>query len=344
VIARATLRNLAPSTVHRWRIESEGSPPTAWRETRTAPAARGGEVRLVFFSDSGLVGRPDGNATGTAAFHRLVKTHAPLVVLGGGDYAYADKDGRFPRVSDAIDRWFEDAQEWVSDTPFLAQYGNHEIVLRERFEDWAPRFAHPPGTEDGQCFSTDIGPLHVATFFAPRPNLVPKHLEWLDADLAAARARGVPWLAVMQHEPIFGHGNSHPAHFRVTALVAPILERHRVDLHLSGHDQSYERTFPLREVPHETTVMDAHPDTYPRGAGVVYAKVSPAGKRSEIGSGVFSRFLCRQQRFIARRDDTMHHYAVLDVTATELKLTAYALPEDTLEPRVFDTVRIRASG
>lgn len=343
-IARATLRGLAPGTVHRWRIEPAGTEPTAWRETRTAPAGRGAKVRLLFFGDTGLIGRPDGNATGTAAFHRLVKTHDPLLVLGGGDYAYADKDGRFPKVADAVDRWFEDAQPWIADTPLLAQYGNHEIVLRERFEDWGPRFTHPPGTDDGQCFSLDVGPLHVAAFFAPRPNLPKPHLDWLDADLAAARARGMPWLCVMQHEPIFGHGNSHPSNFRVTALVAPILERHRVDLHLSAHDQNYERTFPLREVPHETTVVNRSLDDYPRGTGVVYAKVSPAGKRSEIGGGVFSRFLCRQQRFIARRNDTTHHFAVFEVSREELSFTAYALPEDTLQPREFDRFRIRASA
>lgn len=342
VIARATLRNLAPASRTRWRIETEGQEPTPWRETMTAPAGRDSSIRLLFFGDTGLIGRPDGNSTGTAAFHQLVKTYQPVGVLGGGDYAYADKDGRFPRVADAVDRWFEDAQPWIADTPLLAQYGNHEIVLKERFEDWGPRFTHPPGTPDGKCFSLDIGPLHIAAFFVPRPQFEKGHLEWLEADLTAARARGMPWLSVMQHEPIFGHGNSHPSHFRVEALLAPIFEKHRVDLHLSAHDQNYERTFPLLEVPHEPTVVDQARDKYSKGRGVVYAKVSPAGKRSEIGGGVFSKFLCKQQRFIAVRDDTAHHYAVLDVSRGELKLTAYSLPEDTLKPRVLDEFQIRA--
>lgn len=341
VIARATLRNLAPGALHRWRIEVAGGEPSPWRETRTLAAGRAAPLRMLFFGDTGLAGRPDGNATGTAAFHQLVKTYSPALVLGGGDYAYADKDGRFPNVADAVDLWFEQAQPWIADTPYLAQYGNHEIVLRERFEDWGPRFTHPPGTPDGKCYSLDLGPVHLATFFAPKPNLDEAHLAWLDADLADARRRGMPWLIVMQHEPIFGHGNSHPAHFRVTARIAPILERHAVDLHLSAHDQNYERTYPLREVPHETTIMDHARSEYRRGTGTVYAKVSPAGKRSEIGGG-FSRFLCRQQRFIACRDDTAHHFAVLDVDARELKLTAYALAEDTLRHHELDTFRLLA--
>jgi hypothetical protein len=45
---------------------------------------------------------------------------------------------------------------------------------------------------------------------------------------------------------LFAHGVCHPAREEVRETLQPILERCGVDLHLSAHDQSYERTPPLR--------------------------------------------------------------------------------------------------
>jgi hypothetical protein len=97
------------------------------------------------------------------------------------------------------------------------------------------------------------------------------------------------WLVVFQHEPIFAHGRSHPAQPVVRKFLAPIFERHRVDLHLSGHDQNFERTFPLRQAGSAPRVTSTSLDRYAAGDGVVYAKVSPSGKRSNIKRD-FSRF------------------------------------------------------
>ena len=51
---------------------------------------------------------------------------------------------------------------------------------------------------------------------------------------------------------------------------------------------------------------------YEAGTGVIYAKVSPAGKLSEFRND-FSRFTTEQQPFIATRDDTAGHYALITV-------------------------------
>lgn len=318
---RAWLRGLPPDTAVEYRIEcGGGASPGPVRRTRTAPAGDAAAYRFAFFADTGLIGRLDGNANGTAAVYEALAAAEPLFLIGGGDYAYANRDGRFASIPAAIDEWFRQAEPLLARFPLYAQYGNHETILKEFFEDWSGRFTHPPGFDGDRSYSFRVGQVHFALLFVPDIDcFLPSHVEWLDADLAAARSAGARRLVVVQHEPIYGHGRSHPARPTVREAIVPVLERHRVDLHLSAHDQNYERTFPLvhRRGPDGLVpeIGSTDPHTYPEWRGVVYAKVSPAGKMSEIGN-CFSRFTIDRQAFIAHRDDTAHHYAVVRVTAS----------------------------
>ena len=119
----------------------------------------------------------------------------------------------------------------------------------------------------------------------------------------------------------------------------PILERHKVDLHLSGHDQNFERTFPLRSAIDAPVVASRDARTTPAGIGTIYAKISPSGKRSDIG-GDFSRFTCPQQDFIAARDDGAHHYAIVSVDPRSLEVAVHAVMEDGQPSRVIDRFAI----
>ena len=325
---RAALDGLTPASGYEYRPAGG-----AVHRTRTAP--REGDFTFAFISGTGLIGRLDGNATGTRqVMHELLRDD-PLFVLGGGDYAYANKDGRFASVADAIDAWFLQSEEILARFPFIAQYGNHEIHLEERYEDWAPRFAHPEGFDGGRNYSFQVGDAHFTGLFVPGDDLTDEQLEWLNADLARGR-KEARWLVVFQHESIYGHGTSHPAHPGVRARLAPIFERYEVDLHLSAHDQNYERTFPLVNVPEEPTPMSTALERYEQGEGVVYAKVSPAGKMSEIGDQ-FSQLPEEQQAFMAVRDCAVHHYALVHVKAKgEIEVEVFSVVGDGTPKSLLD--------
>lgn len=69
-------------------------------------------------------------------------------------------------------------------------------------------------------------------------------IDWLDDALATSRSQ---WKIVCMHHPPYSsgvHGSTLDTH---RALV-PALERHGVDLVLSGHDHHYERTLPINGV------------------------------------------------------------------------------------------------
>ena len=316
---RAVISDLSPDTGYDYRVTNG----PIYR-TRTM-ASGSSDYTFAFLCDTGLIGRIDGNTTGTRQIINEVLNDRPHFILGGGDYAYGNKDGRFKNMGDAIDTWFLQWQDVLAQYPFYAQYGNHEIHLVERYEDWAPRFAHPEGFDDNRNYSFDIGDVHYTAIFLPGKNLTDEQLAWIDADLAAARENGAPWLIVFQHESIYGHGTSHPARPENRAALAPIFEKHAVDLHLSCHDQNYERTFPLTQVPGNPTPGSTDLHQYTQGQGVIYAKVSPCGKMSEIGNQ-FSQFTTEHQPFMAVRDCTAHHYSLVHIrTQGEIEVETFSL-------------------
>lgn len=337
----ADATGLRPGTRYDYRIVSDHEESPACSFTTIDDPVRD-DLVFAFFTDTGLIGRPDGNATGTTRVYReLAKAH-PRFLLGGGDYAYANRDGRFERVCDAVDEWFNQAQPVIARSPFFPQFGNHEAELVERFEDWQPRFALPNPTDGGRCYSFSVGGLFIVSLYAPSHRLAPEHVAWLESQLRSqARARA-DFTIVYHHEAIYSHGNSHPTSLPVRHALAPLYDEHGVDLVLNGHDQNYERTYPLREIPHDPTPGSESPDDYRRGDGVVFAKVSPAGKKSEIGN-TFSRFVTKQHAYVAARDDTRHHYALLTYSpGRSIVVDVYGLADDEAELERVDRFTIRA--
>ncbi|HXV24403.1 MAG TPA: metallophosphoesterase family protein [Alphaproteobacteria bacterium] len=337
----AQLHGLSASTQYEYRViirTPKGDLTSPVFVTGTAPWGQAETFTFGFFCDTGVVARPGGKVDGLQRILQELRQARPLLLLGGGDYAYCDKDPRFKAIAPGIDAWFRQMQPLLAEIPLMAQYGNHEVDLVERFSDWEPRFSHPLGRQ-GKCYSFKIGAAHFAAFYAPLKTLDPKDVAWLDENLAAARAAGARWLIVYQHQPIFAHGHSHPASPEVQNRLIPVLDRHRVDLHLSGHDQNFERTFPLRGATAVPSIASRDPNTTPAGVGTIYAKISPSGKRSDIG-GDFSRFTGGQQEFIAARDDSAHHYALITVGPMRLEVAVQSVPNDSEPSSTIDRFAI----
>ena len=249
----ATIGGLIPDKRYEYRVSSDttaSAPMSPSATARTAPAEGPADFSFAFICDVGIAGRRDGLTDITKRMIEEVLKDEPLFVLGGGDYAYAAKDNRFATTAMAIDAWFDQMEPLFSKVPFMAQYGNHEIYHDESFRDWGPRFAHPSGFDDGKNYSFEVGDVHFTGLLVPGSRHCPgpsaEQLVWLESDLADARRRGTRWLVVFQHDAMFAHGHTHPSRPEVRAALAPIFEKHRVDLHLSGHDQSFERTYPIK--------------------------------------------------------------------------------------------------
>lgn len=74
-------------------------------------------------------------------------------------------------------------------------------------------------------------------------------LAWLDADLAAADANraNFPFVVVLNHRGVYStsmHGTDSDV-ITTRAAIAPLMDKHHVDMVFNGHDHEYERTMPL---------------------------------------------------------------------------------------------------
>jgi hypothetical protein len=122
--------------------------------------------------------------------------------------------------------------------------------------------------------------------------------------------------------------------------LAPLYERLGVDLHLSGHDQNYERTHPLQGGRCSSPLAAGRALTeYQAGEGVLYAKVSPGGKLS-ARTGSFSGFDAPAPSEVAARSDSHHHWALLTVSPRELRLRVEGLSPEGAKRSTIDDVRL----
>ena len=339
-----TLEDLTPSTAYEYRVRGDGS---AWSDVftaRTAPAPGPADFDAVYVADTGLVGRADGLATGTQQVVDEIAELDPDLVLLGGDYAYYNTDQRYGTLDNSIDAWFNQMQPVGSKSPMMVSYGNHETLLSERFEDWAPRFATPQGWDDRRAYSFDVGDVHFVSIFAVSDTggLPSGQLQWIEDDIVAAKTAGARWVVPFFHVSPFAEGRNHPSNLQLRAQLGPLFERLGVKLAIASHDQAYERSYPLVGVPSNITRTSTGKRCYTSGDGVTWVKVSPGGKMSNKNGG-FAQFATSTPPFwTADRNNTAHHYSRLRVSAEgSIKLDTFGVLGDGSAPVLVDSFEYR---
>jgi Purple acid Phosphatase, N-terminal domain/Calcineurin-like phosphoesterase len=329
---------LLPDTLYEYSVSL---PDGQWSEQhsfRTAEAAPG-DVVAAFVADTGIAGRLDGLTTGT---DQVVEELAALdvdVVLGGGDYAYFDSDVRFETQDDAIDAWLSMMQPVLESTPFMPTYGNHETLLDETVDRWVARFATPEGDANRLSYGFDVAGVHFVAIHAFEGQLSPATMLWLTQDLDAAVARGVRTIVPYLHRNVYGDGVSHPPSPSLGRQLSALFEQYPVDVVLTAHDQSYERTFPLR---------DGDPTTSVRGCstredGIVWVKTSPGGKLSNVTRGFSGFGATPPSPQIAVREGALHHITTLTAGEDGIEVVTYGVTGDGSPPIEVDRFERRAA-
>ncbi|KAB2897274.1 MAG: metallophosphoesterase family protein [Kofleriaceae bacterium] len=229
----ATLEGLSPDTVYCYALASGPDAFTVRAGFRTAPARdRDRTLRFVALGDSGT-----GNSEQRAVFEQM-RTQPQELIIHVGDVAYSSgTPDQFQR------RVFAVYAPLLRFVPMFAVAGNHEYVTADAapFRD---AFALP-GNE--RWYSFDWGSVHFAALDTEQS--LSTQAAWLDADLAATDR---PWKIVFFHRPPYSSGD-HGSATDVRTRLAPVLERHGVQLVLTGHDHHYERTTPQNGVTYVVT-------------------------------------------------------------------------------------------
>jgi hypothetical protein len=341
-----TLTSLKSSTEYEYRVRGDNSIWSDVYQTKTAPSLGPADFSAIYFADTGLIGRADGLSDGTQQIINEIDKLDPLLLLGGGDYAYYNTDKRFGTLENTIDEWFNQWQPVLTESPIMPTYGNHEIRLQEKFQNWANRFPTPDGFDKRRNYSFDVGDVHFVSILSQeeQKGLSTGQLNWIEQDILAAQARGQRWIIPYMHAGPFGDGKNHPSNIAVRAQLGPLFEKLDVDLVIYSHDQAYERTYPLINVPSTNSRTSSSLTDYTKEDGVIYVKTSPAGKRSNKNNG-FSQFSTSTiPNFMAVRDNTQHHFSRLIVSDEgSIRLDTYGVLGNGAPPVIIDSFQITDS-
>ena len=218
---RARLTGLVPGTAYQYQVQpaGKGGQASVPKTFRTFPVK---PERITFISYGDTRTNPEAHRSVAACFSR----HEPLFILHDGDLVTSGK---------ALEMWgpqfFTPLVDVIDHIPIMAALGNHEGGAENLL-----RFFDQAGGRT--WYSFDCGPVHVTVLDDTQTK--PENVQWLDQDLAAAKA---PWKIAMYHAPTFNLEGHKSDTARLTFL--PVFEKYGVDVVVAGHSHMYERFAPL---------------------------------------------------------------------------------------------------
>ncbi len=236
------LGGLEPGTRYFYRVLQDGINLTPNQQLSFETPGRG-EFRFLAFGDSGSGSQEQ------RTLAALMAEEKTSLVLHLGDLAYPR--GAFAEYQA---HYFDIYQDIMKRLPFFPCPGNHGYMTREAYPYVSVHAVPTPQMaserEQGRYYSFDWNNVHFVSLDTNAPlvrsvNGTSPMLEWLDQDLAAATKF---WRIVFFHHPPYAGGPNETDNLSIFArrYVVPILERHNVQLVLSGHEHSYQRSFPIR--------------------------------------------------------------------------------------------------
>lgn len=229
------LRQLQPGSAYTYRVQL--GPWLGQREYafRTPPASPDVPFHFVALGDTG-----SGSPRQLALIDRIAKLQPqPEVVVITGDIAYPNGTPAEVRARFTIP-W----SRIHGSTPILFTLGNHD-VKSEYGTPALDAITLPTNTVDGsEAFYESVHRSVRFVCINSEVDLSPdsKQYAWLDHTLSKPTAG---WTVVFGHRAIYpGSRSGGDAPLRND--LVPLMEKHGVDLYLSGHDHVYMRTFPMR--------------------------------------------------------------------------------------------------
>jgi acid phosphatase type 7 len=270
----ATFDGLSPGTIYCYELADSNGMLISRTGFRTAPAADSSEpVRFLAFGDSG------GGGADQYALADQMDTVPYELIIHTGDIAY--DDGTIGQFEDNV---FGVYAELFRNLPIFPSAGNHEY----RTMQGAPfrEVFNLPGDNGEKWYSYDWGRIHFVALDTEADYAT--QAAWLDRDLAATT---LPWRIIYMHRPPYSSGE-HGSDLALRKALAPVVEKHHVQLVLSGHDHDYERMQPQN--------------------GVAYVVTGGGGRGTyNVGRSAFTAFSAE-----------VIHFVYIEVSADELVLHA----------------------
>src|SRR5437870_1872815 len=243
---QANITGLQPATDYVYRVSVNGFEVTPGGATRFRTAGPG-PFNFIVLGDSGYA-----SAEQYAIAQRIL-AESPSLVLHTGDVVY-NPGGTPGTTIDLYQRnYFNYYYQTMSSVPFFPSLGNHDYGPSA-----APYLAihalpteNVPFADRHKYYSYDWGNVHFISLDGHESleravNSGGPMLQWLENDLRSTRQF---WRIVYFHYPPYAAGpNMNDPHSAlVRQHIVPILEAYGVQVVLTGHEHSYQRSQPLRK-------------------------------------------------------------------------------------------------
>ena len=153
----------------------------------------------------------------------------PEVVLGLGDYSYADTANCWFTVIKPID-----GKMHIS-------IGNHDDGSSTLLNQYLSHFGLTR-----QYYSFNYGNAHFLALSTEMSSSSTQY-DFAKADLQkASQNSNIHWIIVFFHKPMYTSPGGHSADSTIRSKYHPLFDQYNVDIVLFGHNHWYERSYPLK--------------------------------------------------------------------------------------------------
>jgi 3',5'-cyclic AMP phosphodiesterase CpdA len=258
-IHKATINDLTPGTQYLYRIGDGKN----WMEGsfRTAPEqGNSEEIKFLFLADSQESSRENYQSYFRKVISKACELNPDIrFVVHAGDMVNRGMNGQ---------EWgwfFEAGEKFFKNLPFAPMVGNHEtggvVTSGPQQENLAylSYFNNPSnhtGTfAEGSSYSFNFGTVHLLCLDnedlfdaievqskTGEKKYLESALDWIKKDLTTATLQN-KWKVVTMHQPIYGANRDEDD---LRKVLAPVFDKGKVDLVITGHDHYYFRSFPMK--------------------------------------------------------------------------------------------------
>lgn len=228
---------LKPDTLYAYRAGDGHHQWSEWHQFRTASASPAAPLSLLYVGDA-----QNDILSLWSRLIRLGNLKAPdaQILIHAGDL--------INRGTSDVDwgEWHR-AGGWIHSTIFsMPSPGNHEYsggpanAPRSLTRHWRAQFTLPgngvAGLEES-CYYTDVQGVRLISINSNERHK--EQAEWLDRLMT--EKPGPRWTLLTFHHPVFSSAKGRDnADWR--KLIQPVIDKHRIDLVMTGHDHTYARS------------------------------------------------------------------------------------------------------
>lgn len=308
----AVFEGLKPKTKYVYRV-GDGANWSEWLQFTTA-SSKAEPFSFIYFGDAQNDVRSMWSRVIRQAFSDAPK--AKFALHAGDLINRANRDAE----------WHEwhGAGGWMNAMmPVIATPGNHEYEKAPDSDQrlisrhWRPQFAFPTNGLKGLEESNFYIDYQGVRFISLDSNVrLEDQAKWLDQNLSGRRPK---WTIVTFHHPVFSAAQRRD-NPQLRALWKPILDKHKVDMVLQGHDHTYARGY-YTNVPEGSRGIAK--------SGTVYV-VSVSGPKM---------YDLEREPWMARAAEDTQLYQIIHVTSTRIRYEAR-----TVKGTLYDAFELVKQG